>query len=822
MLRRNRHGFWYVFIVLVQAPLFLSLFCPGMVSATVESEAEKIGNMYNCPGHLRPNVYFTLGNIGYSYVGDESEYAYAKLLNEKGCHKEGDEKYVIFYVSNVNFPSNGIPSGNGKEIEQGWLDYWDYVTKRFSDLDYKIIIHPFPFIVNDQIPNLDYPPGLRPLNRNDLNLNEDEIPVVYECLDGRKTKVASIYDPKTLNMGVEFYGGIKDFFYKYPSFAKISIVPPSDLGEYGFPFGVPGRWWSGSDAVGNCYKIGDEYAPHEYSYENYNGRLNEFRQVLMNEVKALFPDKRYMIYMGYGNDLPEHGFEYEEVVNFAVDNNIDIHSSHASGLDAHEVPLGKIVKNLPNRPEDRPEFTFENTGLLNEFTQLKSLYHASKYRVTGLVLYSGYFFDYLFLAHLLYSMGPSGNPVNYPDKGIQFDGTDNNFNHANNLGSLRSSHFTSGYMDLPTNGDTINGDVENNIFGWGFFEEPYGDIHSYGVMVYAGHLIEDSTYLPDRPLGSPGYHPEYMRLVGSTTTTSERCTGCGDKSRFGLSWEPNLAKGKAVLRIFLVNGDSRIIAEHPYSPMIININSKIEGNAGLVRLNYNYETNDVCDREYRMIGNAINSQAPGQKLHIVILDEYRGRVLVEGETDNSGNFNIWFEVSSEEGEETQFIIPRAYVYVDDRLIALQTNMYSSIPGVAGYPKLTGTFPNTVSNCEWRLVAGEEICNNQDDDLDGVIDDGCDDDGDTFWDKDMTCEGQYRDRAGDIWDCKPEWSDCDDEYPAVKHHCADLDGDGVVDIQDLTIVALDLGKISDFSPVADTDKNGEIDIYDMVFVASRFI
>jgi len=47
-------------------------------------------------------------------------------------------------------------------------------------------------------------------------------------------------------------------------------------------------------------------------------------------------------------------------------------------------------------------------------------------------------------------------------------------------------------------------------------------------------------------------------------------------------------------------------------------------------------------------------------------------------------------------------------------------------------------------------------------------------------------------------------------------------DGVVDILDLTVVANDFGKTSNFDdPDSDTDGNGEVDIFDVVFVASRF-
>jgi len=57
----------------------------------------------------------------------------------------------------------------------------------------------------------------------------------------------------------------------------------------------------------------------------------------------------------------------------------------------------------------------------------------------------------------------------------------------------------------------------------------------------------------------------------------------------------------------------------------------------------------------------------------------------------------------------------------------------------------------------------------------------------------------------------------EHYNKVK---ADLNNDGVVDIEDLIIVAIDFGKTSGFDPIADVVQNGEIDIFDVVFVASR--
>jgi hypothetical protein len=50
--------------------------------------------------------------------------------------------------------------------------------------------------------------------------------------------------------------------------------------------------------------------------------------------------------------------------------------------------------------------------------------------------------------------------------------------------------------------------------------------------------------------------------------------------------------------------------------------------------------------------------------------------------------------------------------------------------------------------------------------------------------------------------------------------ADLNNDGIVDVQDLTIVAANFGK-TPFDTRADTNNDGIVDIYDVVYVASRF-
>lgn len=651
---------------------------------------EAIGAMYDCP--LARNVDFIAGNLGYAFVGDEIAYAMARLVEERGCAT--DQKYVIFYVSTVNFPSDGAPSGEGADIEQGWIDYWNYLADRFAALGYSIIIHPSPFIINDEIRNVDYPPGLRPLLSSDLNMDAADIPAVYECRDGRRSVIASIYDPKTFDLALDFYNGIKNVFGARDEFVKISIVPPSDFGEYGFPVGYTTRWWQGSDDLWNCYKTGDPYAwdlidSDPPSYAQYNGKLNDFRAALTTEVKTMFPGRRYMLYLGYGNDdNPAHGFSYEEAVAWAVDNGVDLHSSHGFGIDVMQIPLDKIAVNKPAGYE----FTFENVGTINEHIALKNIYHAAKYDVTGIELYASFLFDHFFTYHFLYTLGPAPEGSLYESKDVTFDS-------AGHLGSLRSSRLAASFVDVPVEGAVLDGDANNLIGGWGYFEDPYGDHLNYRVLAYAGHLIEDSPYPPDEDYG--GYHPEFMRLVASAETTGERAEGLGDTSRFGFLWKPDLASGKAVLRLFLVNEGSEIVSELQHSPLIVNIDGIIEGSAKLDRLDYNYGLGNVCTREYRMSGSAVSSEAPGEELEIYVINDYFGELLATGTTDSEGDFTIEFTVPEADG--TVFLAPRAYAHVDNDgdttpdLVGLQTELYTN---VGGHPYLANKFLLTVMNCEW--------------------------------------------------------------------------------------------------------------------------
>jgi hypothetical protein len=57
---------------------------------------------------------------------------------------------------------------------------------------------------------------------------------------------------------------------------------------------------------------------------------------------------------------------------------------------------------------------------------------------------------------------------------------------------------------------------------------------------------------------------------------------------------------------------------------------------------------------------------------------------------------------------------------------------------------------------------------------------------------------------------------------ISNVSADLNTDGKVDIQDLTIIISDFGKTSGFNnPKSDTNADGIVDIFDVVYVASRF-
>ena len=62
----------------------------------------------------------------------------------------------------------------------------------------------------------------------------------------------------------------------------------------------------------------------------------------------------------------------------------------------------------------------------------------------------------------------------------------------------------------------------------------------------------------------------------------------------------------------------------------------------------------------------------------------------------------------------------------------------------------------------------EKCNNIDDNHNGIIDEGCDNDKDTYWNSDMDCEVMYMAGNGQVYLCAPEMMDSDDNNAAIGH------------------------------------------------------
>src|SRR5258708_2915498 len=80
-------------------------------------------------------------------------------------------------------------------------------------LGYDIWLPRFAFILTaDPASNLFDHAGLRALTQAELDLTAAATPRVYECRDGRQTRIASIYDSHTLSMGARFYQGLQVFF----------------------------------------------------------------------------------------------------------------------------------------------------------------------------------------------------------------------------------------------------------------------------------------------------------------------------------------------------------------------------------------------------------------------------------------------------------------------------------------------------------------------------------------------------------------------------------------------------------------------------------
>lgn len=64
------------------------------------------------------------------------------------------------------------------------------------------------------------------------------------------------------------------------------------------------------------------------------------------------------------------------------------------------------------------------------------------------------------------------------------------------------------------------------------------------------------------------------------------------------------------------------------------------------------------------------------------------------------------------------------------------------------------------------LAAIEKCNNMDDNHNGRIDEGCDDDKDNLRDRNMICNGFYRTENNQLRSCNPEMVDFDDATPNI--------------------------------------------------------
>jgi hypothetical protein len=677
--------------------------------------ASAIGNQYNCTLPSRSGV--NPGNVGYDYTQDEQDYAHARLINEKGCFS-GGPKLITFLISTVNFPMGGVASGVGADAEQSWLDYWDKTTRKWGALGFKIILLPLPYIINET-PVMGTAPGLRALKKSDLNMAPGEIPVVGLCRDNNaETRLASPYDSRTLAMGNKFHQGVASFFNRYPEVEQVYINGVSIFGGFGFPQPLDGAWWAGPNQVwtDGCWATGDQFArqivlTNPPTQSAYGDVLRNFRAQVVAAVKPMFPGKKF-VYMidGPNDDNPRTGELYPDAARYASANGMEVHSSALTGNAWNDIPLGKIASGLsPGVP-----YSMENgPNPQGEHDAMRNIFFGSYYKASWIQAYAQYQFDEFYLNNLHYSVAAPPSTSGVPNKLMKFV-------DFKGLGSLKSDLFKVGFMDAPQDGATINGDVFNSIGGWGFYEAPYGDNQIYGVHVYAGQLTDTEPFPFGNPDGTTTYmypypadrspersiqgrHPQFMRLVANTVTSAARAAGGADTSRFGAGWKPNLSSGKAVMRVFFVNGNAEVIAEHPQSPMILNVNSKVTGKFTIARRNFSYDNaTSMCTRDYTIAGTA--TLTTGGIVDIFILDEYRGRILAKGKTNSSGTFSIDLTVAKTPGEETQYAVFRAYAYLDNdgdgakELVGMPLDLQSHPFQVTyGYNTSTNTF-QTIMGC----------------------------------------------------------------------------------------------------------------------------
>ena len=98
----------------------------------------------------------------------------------------------------------------------------------------------------------------------------------------------------------------------------------------------------------------------------------------------------------------------------------------------------------------------------------------------------------------------------------------------------------------------------------------------------------------------------------------------------------------------------------------------------------------------------------------------------------------------------------------------------------------GCSPGNIDLNDSNPKIGSEKCNNIDDDYDRIVDNGCDDDRDGLWDPEMICEGQYLAGNGQVYPCSLEYRDPDETTFTITklfgENCnnKDDDGDGLID------------------------------------------